>query len=95
MGQITLSKPPVPIEDWSVVNDVISPMYRDLAPGYRLTGTTFRAAGCRWDLIYSSAILNIDEARGLVETSHTVYRLGRIDEHYDLWLRRRSVDTAA
>lgn len=95
MGQIILSKPPVVIQDWSVVDDVISPAYRDLAPGYRLTGTTFGSAGSRWDLVYSSAILSVDEVRGLVETGNMVYQLGKIDEHYERWLIRRSLETAA
>lgn len=95
MGQITLTNPPVLIQDWSVVDDVISPAYRDLAQGYRLTGTTLGSAGRRWDLVYSSAILSIDGARGLVETSHTVYQLGQINEHYERWMRQRSLDAAA
>ncbi|MGB6134163.1 MAG: hypothetical protein WCC14_10875 [Acidobacteriaceae bacterium] len=95
MELIAEDKPKVRIENWSVVDDVISPAYRELAPGYRLTGSTFR----HWDLpsglIYTSAILRVDPGASLVETAEAVYQLGKVDGRYERWFLGSSIEDAA
>lgn len=88
-------KPTVHIENWSVVDDVISPAYRELAPGYRLTGLTFKYQDLPCGLIYTSTILRVDPAEWLVETAEAIYVLGKADPRYERWLRRNSVPDAA
>lgn len=95
MGRSAKCKPLVRIEDWSVVDDVVSPAYRDLAVGYRLTGMTSGDRNLPCGLVYTSAILGIDPRQGLVETGNAVYQLGEIDRHYERWLVRQSLEVVA
>lgn len=95
METIAANKPKVRIENWSVVDDVISPAYRELALGYRLTGFTLN----HWDLpsgvIYTSAILRVDPRASLVETAEAVYQLGTVDRRYERWFLGSSIEDAA
>ncbi len=95
MEPIAVNKPKVRIENWSVVDDVISPAYRELVPGYRLTGYTFRHRDLPCGLIYSSAILSVDPETSLVETAEAVYHLGKVDRRYERWFLGGSVEDAA
>jgi len=88
-------KPTVHIENWSVVDDVISPAYRELAPGYRLTGLTLKYQDLPCGLIYTSAILRVDPAAWVVETAEAIYVLEKADPRYERWLRMTSVPDAA
>lgn len=88
-------KPTVHIENWSVVNDVVSPAYRELAPGYRLTGLTLKYQDLPCGLIYTSAILRVDPAAWVVETTEAIYVLGQADPRYERWLRMSSIPDAA
>ena len=90
-----MDKPLVRIENWSVVDSVISPGYRQLAPGKRLTGSILGHADLPNGIIYTSVIMNVDAAAGLVETVNTRYQLGAIDEEYDHWCRAQTEQRAA
>lgn len=90
-----MGKPLVRIEKWSVVDSVISTGYRPLAPGKRLTGSILGHADLPNGIIYTSAILSVDAAAGLVETVNTLYQLGAIDEEYDIWCRAQTDRRAA
>lgn len=88
-------KPRVRIENWSVVNDVISPTYRELVPGYRLSGFILEHHEQPCGVVYSSAILRVDSGASLVETAEAVYQLGKMDRRYEKWFRGSSVEDAA
>lgn len=95
MEFIEADKPKVRIENWSVVDDVISPAYRELAPGYRLSGSIFRHSDLPSGLVYTSAILRVDPGASLVETAEAVYQLGKLDRRYERWFLGSSVEDAA
>jgi hypothetical protein len=95
MDPTAAEKPTVHIENWSVVDDVISPAYRDLAPGYRLTGLTLKYQDLPCGLIYSSAIIRVDRVALLAETAEAIYQLGQADPRYDSWLLSSSFKDAA
>jgi hypothetical protein len=80
-----MNKPTVKIENWSVVDGVMSPAFRDLEPGWRLTGTIFGHAELPNGIIYTSAIVNVDTASGTVETHNTIYQLGQVSNEYARW----------
>lgn len=90
-----MSKPLVKIQNWSVVDSVISSGYQELEAGRRLTGNIFGHKDLPNGIIYTSAIVSIDMARGLVETLNSVYQLGEIDEEYEIWLLGRRAARAA
>lgn len=90
-----MEKQRVRIENWAVVNDVISPSYRDLEPGRRLTGTVFAHADLPNGIIYTSAIVRFDRARGVVETQNRLYVLGEVSEEYRQWREQQGMDRAA
>lgn len=95
MDSLAANKPTVRIENWSVVNDVISPAYRDLVPGYRLTGYTLQYQDRPCGLIYSSAILAVNPDASRVETAEAIYLLGRADRRYERWYQGSSIEDAA
>lgn len=95
MDPIAASKPKVHIDNWSVVNDVVSPAYRELAPGYRLSGFILRHRDLPCGLVYTSAILAVDMEASLVETSEAFYELGQVDRRYENWFLGSSVQDAA
>jgi hypothetical protein len=95
MAPIAADKPRVRIENWSVVNDVVSPAYRELVPGYRLSGFILRYRDLPCGVVYTSAILRVDSGASLVETAEAVYQLGKVDRRYEKWFRGRSVEDAA
>ena len=95
MEHSAANKPKVRIENWSVVDDVISPAYRELAPGYRLSGFTFKHRDLPCGVVYTSAILSVDVGASLVETAEAVYQLGKLDRRYERWFLGSSVEDAA
>ena len=90
-----MDKPTVRIENWSVTGSVLFQDYRDLEPGQRLTGNVFGHTNLRNGFICTSAILNIDLSRGLVETHNTIYQLGAINEDYERWAIEHNKPRAA
>jgi hypothetical protein len=90
-----MEKQRVRIENWAVVNDVISPSYRDLKPGWRLTGTVFAHADLPNGIIYTSSIVNVDLGGGVVETQNRLYVLGQVSEEYRQWREQQGMDRAA
>jgi hypothetical protein len=81
-----MSKPVVTIQDWAVVQSVISPSYEELLPGKHLMGKVYRTnESVEARLIYTSRILSVDRGEGVVETLNTRYRLGRACEEYRMW----------
>ncbi|MGC2635653.1 MAG: hypothetical protein WA294_00640 [Acidobacteriaceae bacterium] len=90
-----MEKQRIRIEEWAVVDDVISPSYRDLEPGRRLTGTVFAHADLPNGIIYTSSIVRVDTARGVVETQNRLYVLGQVSDEYRRWREQREMDRAA
>jgi hypothetical protein len=90
-----MNKAPISIENWAVVESVSMQGWSPLEPGRRLTGYVSGHTDLPAGFIYTSAIVNIDEAAGLVETRNNVYRLGRRSADYDVWLRRQQAARAA
>ena len=87
-GSINMRKSLVAIENWAVVESVISPSYEELQPGRHLMGNVLGHASLQnTKLIYTSRILNVYQ--GVVETLNTLYQLGEPSEEYKEWERRR------
>jgi len=80
----------VAIENWAVVESVISPSYEELKPGKHLMGNVLGHASVQnTKLIYTSRILNVYP--GVVETLNTLYQLGEPSDEYRAWERDREV----
>jgi len=87
-GSINMRKSLVAIENWAVVESVISPSYEQLQPGKHLMGNVLGHASLQnTKLIYTSRILNVFP--GVVETLNTLYQLGEPSEEYKEWERKR------
>jgi len=87
-GSINMRKSLVAIENWAVVESVISPSYEELQPGKHLMGNVLGHASLQnTKLIYTSRILNVYQ--GVVETLNTLYQLGEPSEEYKDWERKR------
>ena len=84
----------IPIESWAVVDNVSTLGWSPLEPGHRLTGWVSTHRDLPAGMIYTSAIIRIDEAEGLVETRNTLYRLGRCNPEYAAWLRQSAARAA-
>jgi|SRR5580704_3750392 hypothetical protein len=90
-GSINMRKSLVAIENWAVVESVISPSYEELQPGRHLMGNVLGHASLQnTKLIYTSRILNVYQ--GVVETLNTLYQLGEPSEEYKEWERRREAN---
>jgi len=84
-----MPKPLVAIENWAVVQSVISETFKELRPGTRLRGYVIGHATLpNTKLVYTSPILNIDLSEGVVETHNTLYQLGHASDDYKSWERR-------
>jgi hypothetical protein len=90
-----MEKSPIRIENWAVVESVSAQRWSLLEPDRRLTGYVSAHADLPAGLIYTSAIVRIDEAAGLVETRNNLYRLGRRNAEYETWLQRQTAPRAA
>jgi hypothetical protein len=83
------------IENWVVVQSVISPIYEELQPGKHLMGKVFGHTSLpRGKFIYTSPILRVDFNVGL-ETLNTVYQLGEASDAYKTWEHERENGAAA
>jgi hypothetical protein len=84
----------VAIENWAVVDSVLSPGFKELRPGKHLMGNVFGHASVRnTKFIYTSRILNV--YNGVVETLNTVYLLGEPSDEYKAWEEERNRAAAA
>ena len=92
--QTHMNKPTVPIENWAVVDSVSAQGWSLLKPGGRLTGWVSAHGDLPTGMICTSAIIQIDEAEGLVETRNTLYRLGRCNPDYVAWLHQSATRAA-
>jgi hypothetical protein len=89
-----MKKSLVAIENWAVVNSVLSPGFEDLRPGKHLMGNVLGHASLRdTKLIYTSRILNVYP--GVVETLNTLYLLGEPSDEYGAWEQERDSAAAA
>ena len=80
------TKPVATIQCWAVVDTVLWQSFAALQAGNRLTGHVSGLPHLSYaEVAYTSPIVKVDPARGLVETRHTIYRLGEISEAYASW----------
>jgi len=80
------AKPLATIHSWAVVDTVLSHSFAALRAGNCLTGHISGLPHLTYAKVaYTSPIVKVDPARGLVETRHTIYRLGEISEAYGCW----------
>jgi hypothetical protein len=90
-----MSKPLVTIENWAVVQSVISQSYEQLQPGKHLMGNVIGHANLPDTLfIYTSSIVSVDRNNGVVETRNTLYQLGRASDEYKAWECERRAEAA-
>ena len=88
-----MPKPEVTIENWGVVQGISTHSFGHLHSSNRLVGHVFGHARIpNTSVIYTSPILSVDLNKGVVETLHTTYRLGRVNDDYKYW---ESKQTAA
>ena len=84
----------VAIENWAVVDSVVSSGFEELRPGKHLTGNVLGHASVRnTKFVYTSRIVNV--YNGIVETLNTLYQLGEPSEEYKAWQRQRDSAEAA
>ena len=89
-----MRKPLVAIENWAVVDSVLSSGFEELQPGKHLTGNILGHASLRnTKFVYTSRIVNV--YHGVVETLNTLYQLGEPSEEYKVWQRERDSAAAA
>ena len=88
-GTAQMRKPLVAIENWAVVDSVLSPGFKELRPGKHLMGNVLGHASVRkTKFVYTSRIVNVYS--GVVETLNTLYQLGEPSEEYKAWERERN-----
>jgi hypothetical protein len=81
-----MRKREVTLENWAAVQSAHSPSFEELKPGVHLMGNAIGHQGLPGlSFIYTSIILKVDDVKGLVETSNTLYRLGQPHETYKAW----------
>ena len=91
-----MQKPLVTIEDWGVVENVISHGFEELQPGNHLTGFVIGHTNLpRSKRVFTSSIVTVDVSQALVETQNTMYHLGEASEEYKAWERKRKGPIAA
>jgi hypothetical protein len=91
-----MSQPLVILENWAVVDSVVSRSYHELQPGKHLTGTVFGHANLPdKNFIFTSPILDVDSNKGVVQTRNTTCQLGEASDAYKTWDRERSRSAAA
>lgn len=84
------------LENWAVVDSVLSRSYQDLELGKHLTGTVFGHANLPdANFIFTSSIVGIDSSKRVVETRNTMYQLGEASDDYKTWERARREVAAA
>ena len=88
-----MRKPLVAIENWAVVDSVVSSGFEELKPGKHLMGNVLGHTGLRsTKFVYTSRIVNV--CNEFVETLNTLYQLGEPSEEYKTWQRQRDVAAA-
>jgi len=81
-----MRKREVTLENWAAVRSAHSPSFEALQPGVHLMGDAIgRQDSPGRTFIYTTTIVNVDDANGLAETSNTLYRLGQPHEAYKAW----------
>jgi hypothetical protein len=81
-----MQKPIVTIENWAVVQRAVALNYQELEPGRHLMGRVFGHTTLQdSDFVYTSSILRVDADEGIVETTNTVYQLGKPSDDYKSW----------
>jgi hypothetical protein len=91
-----MGQPLVILENWAVVDSVVSRSYQELRSGKHLTGTVFGHANLPdRNFIFTSPITDIDSDQSVVHTRNTVYQLGEASEEYKTWDRKRREASAA
>jgi hypothetical protein len=91
-----MQKPVVKIENWGVVQSILSQGFEELRSGNRLLGyVTGHASLPNTKLVCTSPIVRVDLSQGLAETRNTVYQLGEANGEYRSWANRRTASTAA
>jgi hypothetical protein len=92
----TMCQPLVILENWAVVDSVVSRSYQELRPGKHLTGTTFGHANLPdRNFIFTSPITDVDSDKRVVQTRNTIYQLGEASDEYKTWDRERKGSAAA
>ena len=85
-----MPKPLVTIENWGVVQDVISRGFEELHPGNRLTGYVLGHSNLpSTKRIFTSPIMSVDLSERVVETVNSIYQLGKISDEYKSWTAKR------
>jgi hypothetical protein len=83
-------QPLVILENWAVVDSVVSQSYQELLPGKHLTGTVLGPANLpNTNFIFTSPIVGVDGDKGVVQTRNTIYQLGEACHEYKTWDRER------
>jgi hypothetical protein len=83
-------QPLVTLENWAVVDSVVSDSYRELRPGKHLTGTVVGPANLpNTNFIFTSPVVSVDIDKGVVQTRNTIYQLGEANHEYKTWDRER------
>jgi hypothetical protein len=83
-------QPLVILENWAVVDSVVSHSYQELRPGKHLTGTVLAPANLPdANFIFTSPIVGVDSDKGVVHTRNTIYQLGEANHEYKTWDRER------
>jgi hypothetical protein len=96
IGALSMPKPVVTIENWSVVQNVSSCSFQELHQGNRLTGyVEGHAHFPNTKVVYTSPIVSVDLTQRLVETLNTMYRLGEPSAEYEIWQRKGRASAAA
>jgi hypothetical protein len=89
-------QPLVVLDNWAVVDSVVSRSYQELLPGKHLTGTVFGHPNLPdTNFIFTSPIVDFDSDKGVVQTRNTVYQLGEASDEYKTWDRKRREAAAA
>jgi hypothetical protein len=84
--RVAMPKREVTLENWAAVRSAHSPSYEELQPGVHLMGNVMGHEDLTGpNFIYTSSVVHVDRANGLVETSNTLYRLGQPHETYKAW----------
>lgn len=90
-----MTKQQAKLENWAVVDSVVSQSFHALQPGRHLTGYVSGHANLpNTKYIYTSPIVSIDSHQGMVETRNTVYMLGEPSQEYRTWYNERRESAA-
>jgi hypothetical protein len=81
-----MQKRAVKIDDWAVVPNPNTGIYRELCPGNLLVGRVFgHPRMSEGTFIFTSPVVSIDSDNRIVETRNTAYILGKVSFEYQTW----------